>query len=510
MASPVLASCEDRHRSKLGMYCQRLSERPRLLKQVLVSSASNVPDDNQFKSRPVKKKLCSSGSPTREFSAQRIVEQHKEGDDQSETVRLFLEQEFMKRLMAIDDAPEEVKFPVLRASHPGGRVFRTQQLGVINKQNTHQRHPFDLKNPNAPAPKYSCYYDKHLRNFFEKPGIRKKLIEQGIITDEFYIREPYKAFKEYIRIKKLPYGTNPIPIPSPPPTPSEPKKNWELRDRFSEDSVKQYLEKKFNVNPALVDEIYSGRRKGSVIPLSADETVEAKQPSSTSLPIIRCNTPQQLTARETQMQECLHNYRMDVVLARRELLALKKKSNVIEQRIHKEKKLTDNKKQMELGRWEARLNKMITTFDRKKNSIFNRLKDIEEDKLKKQEEKNVEVDKLKKKFAAIFIKHSIAERNIKKKRQELEEEARNRHSMWLQKQKVKRDKKLRESNRKHRETQVSGLAKISAEKAARIAKLQLKLECYDSSLESLEKENRVMEERVHKLHKEHKKLNKNL
>ena len=49
MASPVLASCEDRHRSKLEMYCQRLSERPRLLKHVLVCSASNVPDDNQYK-----------------------------------------------------------------------------------------------------------------------------------------------------------------------------------------------------------------------------------------------------------------------------------------------------------------------------------------------------------------------------------------------------------------------------------------------------------------------------
>ena len=165
---------------------------------------------------------------------------------------------------------------------------------------------------------------------------------------------------------------------------------------------------------------------------------------------------------------------------------------------------------MELGRWEARLNKMITTFDRKKNSIFKRLNDIEEDKLRRQEEKDVEVDKLKKKFAAIFIKHSIAERDIKKKRQELEEEARNRNKTWLQSQREERDKKLSESNRKYRETLVSGLAKISSEKAARIAKLHLKLESYDKILENLAKENWVMDERVHKLHKEHKKLNKNL
>ena len=161
------------------------------------------------------------------------LKRNKKGDCQSDTVRLLLEQEFMKRLIVLEDAPEDVKFPVcstnkninklnwarfyrtfinafhhpnldnsvslsnsirllisisvrkvlqvLRASHPGGRVFRTQQLGEIKKKNSHQRHPFDLKNPNGPAPKYSCYYDKHLRNFFEKPGIRKKLIEQGFV-----------------------------------------------------------------------------------------------------------------------------------------------------------------------------------------------------------------------------------------------------------------------------------------------------------------------------------------
>ena len=165
---------------------------------------------------------------------------------------------------------------------------------------------------------------------------------------------------------------------------------------------------------------------------------------------------------------------------------------------------------MELGRWEARLNKMITTFDRKKNSIFKRLTEIEQDKLKKQEEKDIEVDKLKKKFAAIFIKHSIAERNVKRKRQELEEAARNRNSAWLQKQKEEREEKLRESNLKNRNAQVSGLAKISTEKAARVGKLQLKLESYDANLETLEREKRQMEERLHKLQKEHKKLNKNL
>ena len=169
-----------------------------------------------------------------------------------------------------------------------------------------------------------------------------------------------------------------------------------------------------------------------------------------------------------------------------------------------------NCSQMELGRWEARLNKMINTFDRKKNSIFNRLTAIEEDKLRRQEEKDVEVDKLKKKFAAYFIKHSIAERNIRKKRQELEKGVRNRNNAWLQKQKEEREKILRKSGIKQRETQISGLAKISSEKAERIAKLHLKLEHSETTLESLEKENVVMEERAHTLQEEHKNLNKNL
>ena len=64
--------------------------------------------------------------------------------------------------------------------------------------------------------------------------------------------------------------------------------------------------------------------------------------------MIRCNTPQQMATKEKELQESLHNCRMEVVLARRQLLASEKKSNVIEQRIHKERKLTDNKKQVRL------------------------------------------------------------------------------------------------------------------------------------------------------------------
>ena len=74
--------------------------------------------------------------------------------------------------------------------------------------------------------------------------------------------------------------------------------------------------------------------------------MNAQETPQDSLPVIRCNTPKQLTFREKELLESLHHSRMNVVLARRQFLALEKKSNVIEQRIHKEKKLTDNKKQV--------------------------------------------------------------------------------------------------------------------------------------------------------------------
>lgn len=113
----------------------------------------------------------------------------------------------------------------------------------------------------------------------------------GVITaDEHYIREPYKTFKEYIRRKKLPYGSNPIaPINRLQFTPvmmykatsctyvtltlniyseGKPKDKPKVVDMFADEDIKQFVESKFNVESALVDEMYSGRRRGSVIPLT--------------------------------------------------------------------------------------------------------------------------------------------------------------------------------------------------------------------------------------------------
>lgn len=156
------------------------------------------------------------------------------------------------------------------------------------------------------------------------------------------------------------------------------------------------------------------------------------------------------------------------------------------------------------------MEKMVTTFDRKKRSIFKRLSDIEADKRRRQEEKDIEVDKLKKKFAAMFINHSIKERSAKRTRQELEKEGRHRNELWMLKQKEERNRKLQEISEKTRATQVSGVAKVSTEKAARIAKLQLKLETCESNLEGINREKKAMRERLGMLQRDYKKINNNL
>jgi len=496
-------------RAKFGMYRQHLSERPRLLKHVLVSSASDIPDDNQFKSRKakhVRRSICfevpPGSSAVAAGSAGMAVPSAKKGND---TVRDALEQEFMERFIGIEGAPEELKFPVLRASHPGGRVFRTQALGTLNRGHPHQRHPFNLTDPNAPPPEYSCYYDKHLKHFFHKPSIIKKLIEQGVITEDHYIREPYKAFKEYIRRKKLPHGTNPItqnPSPEPPKSPAK------LKSIFADDQIKEFVESKFNVDSAIVDELYSGRRKGSVIPLKDSLQEDRRSTTPPHLPALRSSTPQKLAAMELDLQQSLHHSRINVVVAKRQMIAQTKKSNAMHQGIVKQQKHNDNKRQMEIERWEASLDKLRTTFDRKKNSIFKRLKDIEEDKQQKNEQKRAEADKLKKKFAGIFIKKSIAERKIRENRQTKEKASRARNNAWLEEQKRKREKHLLEVNAGLHEKQVGHMAEITSHKTSKIAQLQLKCEYYDQCSGDIFQENVMLEGKIRNLQKIQKSIDK--
>ena len=154
---------------------------------------------------------------------------------------------------------------------------------------------------------------------------------------------------------------------------------------------------------------------------------------------------------------------------------------------------------MESERWDASLEKLRTTFDRKKDSIFKRLIEIEEDKQEKTEETRLEADKLKKKFAGIFIKISIAERKIREKRQEKENASRVRNNAWLEEQKRKREKHLLGVNKALHNKQLLNMAAITSNKTSKIAQLQLKCDYYDKCSEDIFQENRKLEGKIREL-----------
>lgn len=60
----------------------------------------------------------------------------------------------------------------------------------------------------------------------------------------------------------------------------------------------------------------------------------------------RCTTPQKLAIQERDLTDNLHHSRINVVAARRQMLELQKKGQVIEQGLIKQKKLRNNKTQV--------------------------------------------------------------------------------------------------------------------------------------------------------------------
>lgn len=498
MAQTLAPICREdaARRSKLGMYCQRLSERPRIIKHVLVSSPIHIPDS---KHKP--KSKCSPGSPTKglpEF----IDDAAKKG--RHETLTGVLEHEFMETLaMTLENSPDDTKHPILRASHPGGQVFKTKKLGAVVRP-SHDHKPFDLTKPNAPANRYSCYYDKHLNMFFSKPVIRQKLIEQGIISEDNFIREPYKIFKEQ--------KSNPLPVPQTPLPVKIPSLREQGKPLCYDTDVKKFVQTNFNLNPEVVEQIYSMVRSGSVLPDQdpEDGTGELARRSPTPLPSLRCQTAMKLDGVERTMQNKLHHSRIDAVLARRNMQALEKKSRAIEQGLIKQEKFGNNKRQMELERWENSLNRLRTTFSRKKSAIFHQLERVEEQKNRREDEKIREVDKLKKKFASAFIEQGLAERKVKAARQQLERDARNRNKAWLEKQREERERHLADVNKRIHNICVKQLATITSNKTNTIAQLELKCEYYDEDLAKVQEENTHLNNKLAKLHKMQKSQNSNL
>ena len=169
-----MTAIDSNNKKKFGMYYERLSDRPRLMKHVLVCHASHVPVDNQFKTRKAKPKILVCEKESHDKAAVNVT------IHSSETQSRMLEKMFMEKFEEIKDEPYEITFPVLRASQPGGRVFKTHQLGVAARSCVFMsRDTFNLKDPNSPAPAYNCYYDKHLQHFFMRPHLVKKLVSHG-------------------------------------------------------------------------------------------------------------------------------------------------------------------------------------------------------------------------------------------------------------------------------------------------------------------------------------------
>ena len=75
-----------------------------------------------------------------------------------------------------------------------------------------------------------------------------------------------------------------------------------------------------------------------------DTTIEVSE--TPTKPDFRCDTPVRLAALERDLQQSLHHTRIENVLAKRQLVALQKKSKVIEQGLIKEAKFGNNKKQV--------------------------------------------------------------------------------------------------------------------------------------------------------------------
>ncbi|XP_022535603.2 uncharacterized protein LOC107196877 isoform X1 [Astyanax mexicanus] len=76
--------------------------------------------------------------------------------------------------------------------------------GKVGKSLYQSAPGFDLRDPHMQQNpwKYSCLHDKHLKKFFNKPGRRKQLIKQGLITEDGHVACSLKEFNQYADYQK--------------------------------------------------------------------------------------------------------------------------------------------------------------------------------------------------------------------------------------------------------------------------------------------------------------------
>ncbi|XP_028399653.1 microtubule-associated protein futsch-like [Dendronephthya gigantea] len=94
------------------------------------------------------------------------------------------------------------KFPMVPAP-TGSIIFYTTPLAEKLCQQSKNRE-FDLTDPLRPSLSYNCLHDEHLQVYFKSNDIRKRLLDDGFITNDGYVKCSLKEFNEYRQwIRKL-------------------------------------------------------------------------------------------------------------------------------------------------------------------------------------------------------------------------------------------------------------------------------------------------------------------
>ena len=151
---------------------------------------------------------------------------------------------------------------------------------------------------------------------------------------------------------------------------------------------------------------------------------------------------------------------------------------------------------MEEDRYEKRINKLRTTFDRKNTAISDHLAQTEAKKQERDAQKERKVEKMRKKFAADFVSRGIVSRRVKEDRQLEEKKTRQFHNQWLADQKKSRDQYLAERLEKQKDKMVTQLAEVTEKKTGKIVELEMKMEMYNEVLGQIGEESQTWSKKL--------------
>ncbi|XP_007242261.3 uncharacterized protein LOC103026183 [Astyanax mexicanus] len=133
--------------------------------------------------------------------------------------------------------------------------------GKVGKSLYQSKTEFDLRDPHMQQMPvtYSSLHDKHLKKFFNKPGRRKQLIDQGLITEDGHVLCSQKEFNQYIDYQKyIKPKKGELPLQDTRP-PCQITKKIELTDLVEEEE-EEVVEEVLTSSPSK-DDILAGLKK---------------------------------------------------------------------------------------------------------------------------------------------------------------------------------------------------------------------------------------------------------